>query len=344
MDISLKCSCCGAPLDPETAENKVIVCPFCQTKNWIKELEIDKKDEDAIDIWYYPFDRTLQQFEQQCSQLLADDPLVPNDIFNEINFDKIRRVYISAWDFSGKYTYWFKYKEFGEEKYDMVSNSFLYYSSAYKGNLLSAEIIDRLAAFSFESEIEPEVIDLDELESDGYEIIHNNLRISSRQKDFKERLGAMVVEGRRPVNKKWTDIEITKCDLSIDGKEDPDDEIIYVPFHVAEFSYKGQEYFIMIDGFKGDTVLTKLPEDEERKTLLKKSFDGKYTTIGCIFFLLPVALWLLGFVGFWKAVLLYFVFGAIGGIIMAIGSSKDDNKKKEIIDQARQERNRMKPV
>lgn len=335
MDTVLKCSCCGAPLDIETAQNKVILCPFCNTKNFVKELELPKNNEDERKVYYYPADRNLKQFEEQCSQLLADEPLVPNDIFKEIDFSKIQQIYIPTWEFNGTYNSFYEYKEGGETKTGSHRNGFLKYSSAYKGECLSDEITELLAAFPFEDSITPEMISINELEANGYSYIQPNLRISSRQKDFSERLKNMVVmEQTRPS----TVTKVLSWQIKIEPKENPEHDIIYIPFFIAEFIYKGQKYFIISDAYRGEKIFRKLPEDAERKELLKKSFDGKYTGIGCSCMIIPVALWLLGFIGFWKACLWFIPFAIAGSIFMTIGASKDEKKKKEILEQARRER------
>lgn len=108
---NLKCPNCGGPLDTAKTEGNIAVCPWCGNKLLLSGLSTGKqdkkKDEEEDDdenfqLQYYRPQLTVEQFEAKCQYLFDNDPLLPDDIFHEINFKEIKRVFLPTWVFRGK--------------------------------------------------------------------------------------------------------------------------------------------------------------------------------------------------------------------------------------------------
>lgn len=338
MITNLKCSNCGAPLEVEEIDKKIVICPFCNCKNAINEYINKDVCDSENEIFYYPVNRLKSEFEAQCTQLLKNDDMLPNDIFKEINFQKIQCIYIPVWVFEGKYEFRYNYKnDKGDSVFVNADRQFCQLFCAYKGDELSQKIVEEMFALECRFEVLPEVISTNKIEREGHVVIHPNLKISISQQAFIVKLKG---EAFYQAKKEHQSFSLIAWNMYLNDIKEPENAMIYVPYYIAEFNYKNDSYYIMADAFSGETMKWRLPEDEERKKLLKKDFDSSFNIIGIIIMLVPIALWILGIIGFWKALLYFLICSVVGSLVMTIGITKSEKKKKEIIENAKKERNK----
>ncbi len=326
--MALTCSFCGSPLKSGEIENNIAICPSCKGHNVIMGFSNGIEQDNTV--YFYPIDRTIKLFEEQCVQTLSEEAFIPKDIFREINFNKLQCIYIPVWKFSGKYSFNYKYKN-GTLPY---REHYEYYSTAYKGNKLSQGILQNLTAFECQISVPPEQTTLDEISTKGHPVLLLNHQVSVQQKEFIARMKNIIVAVNEKNNKK---LELDSLEITINAINKPMNDVIYIPFFITEFNYQGNIYYFMSDAFSGEIVFKEFPEDKKLKETIKNATP--HNTMGCLILVFFIILWLSGKLEFIEFFLLFTITSFISSVI----NYKKKKKAQKLLEESKNMRKSMRP-
>lgn len=339
------CQNCGAKLDisMRKGSSNLVECEYCHFNNIIASLDCSSQEASPSswsgDIRFFIPSETTEQFENRCQQLFDDDPLLPDDIFREIDFADVRKVFLPVWVVPFKASGGISWKSGSDNRYANVNTNATYYSLAAKSSAVPADIADSL--FAFEPPIragydEKEFSAFIAAPPEGYEIETSRSPLNRRMREFEKSLTDNLKK-TFVTDANATDVNCN-VNVVIDKYFDENVDVIFVPFHIVGFKYKSREYHIACDALTGSCFLYHLPVDRKRKTLLDNTFPNwAIITMGLIV-IGPPALWLFGPLSFGTLLKLLIPAIIALGVVTTVAMKQSEATRNQIISQARQAR------
>lgn len=345
---NLTCPNCGAPLDVATASGNVIVCPYCSNKLLLSgpavpatsgKKDEEEEEEEDFEIAYYPPSVSISEFEAKCQKLFDEDPLLPDDIFREVNFQEVKSVFLPTWMFRGHCKGKIGWTR--ADKYDcrLIDENFALRTTANYSQVVPRDIIERLYAFRLDLPERPMILYSDPFVNEyapsvQFEVDDTFANIDNQRRLFKEAYSnAYIKQYTFPSDKN------VSSHLNFDFEEDFDEcDVEYVPFYIIGFRYKEKTYHIACDAVTGDALIYNLPEDEQRKKSLSESMSTGAVLLMVAIVFVPPLLWLFGPMKF--TTLLWLAIPALIAlsVISIVSINRAEAKKKKIIEDARKAR------
>lgn len=350
---NLKCPNCGGPLDTAKTEGNIAVCPWCGNKLLLSGLSTGKqdkkKDEEEDDdenfqLQYYRPQLTVEQFEAKCQYLFDNDPLLPDDIFREINFKEIKRVFLPTWVFRGKAKgsiNWYEHDKFERRA---VDEHFVFRTVANRtsSGFVPDDLIKASKAFELNFATDPETMWCDEfceeyLPSVDFELDDTMSNLNNQHRLFRESMNDLYIRSANIGQSAKT--IACNVEYKFDEEFDEVDDTEYVPFYIIGFNYKGQDYHLMSDAVNGSWFSYHLPEDKQRKKILEGvEFPNWAVILLMVIYIGPPLLWIFGPLKFTTLLWLAIPAFIIIPIICWIATEKAKEKKKAIIENAKKAR------
>ncbi len=348
---NLKCPNCTGPLDINDANGNTIVCPWCGNKLLLSglmqeatqkaETQKNEAEDAAVQIQYYAPRISVEDFEQACQNLFDNNPLLPDDIFKEVNFQELKKVYLPTWVFRGKATGRITWKRDNKYEVRLVDDYFETYTLANRSDVVPPVLKEQLDAFKLQTSQVCKVMYSDEFEGEylpkvGFEVDFTFANFNNQRRLFRECLNRQYVEANTTASDKEIFVGINyKFDEEIDEHAD----LEFVPFYIIGFKYKGDTYHIACDAVEGATIVYKLPEDEQRKKALNTlSMSMGYVWAIVVIMMGPPLLWLFGPLKFTTLLWLAIPAFVLVGILGLVGASVAEAKRKKIIEDAKKAR------
>ena len=349
---NLKCPNCGGPLDAANADGNTVVCPYCGNKlllsgsscEMLKKKDDEDEDDEDFQMQFYRPKLTVEQFEAKCQNLFDNDPLLPNDIFHEVNFKEVRKIFLPTWVFRGKSKGNVNWHAHDKYESRVVDESFEFRTVANRtsSGIVPEELIKESRAFILSFTSDPEVMwcneFLDEyLPSIDFELDDTFSNLNSQRRLFRESMNALYIKSANP--SKFAVNIACNIDYKFDEEFDEVEDTEYIPFYIIGFRYKGHEYHIMCDAVKGTWFVYHLPEDKQRKHALDSIDFPTWVTISLIaIYFGPPLLWIFGPLKFTTLLWLAIPAFIIAPIIVLAGLQISKTKKKHIIEDAKRAR------
>lgn len=345
---NLRCPNCGGPLDTTKADGNIIVCPYCGNKLLLSGLlgeKPEKNDEegeedDDYELQYYRPQLSVEQFESMCQNLFDNDPLLPDDIFHEVNFKEVKGIFLPTWTFRGKSTGRVSWTANDKYEYRTVDEYFEFRTAANRtsSGYLPEDMQQKLKAFDLNFQTDAETMWWKEfcteyIQSINFDVDDTLGNLNNQRRLFREGmdqlyiLGANIDSGAKNVN----------CNVKykFDEEFDEVEDIEYVPFYIVQFNYKGQDYHMMCDAVNGSWFAYHLPEDSQRKKKLEAPDFPVWAIMSLsAIYLVPPLLWIFGPMKFTTLLLLAIPALIVSGIICFVAMEQTKAKKKEIIESA----------
>lgn len=348
---NLRCPNCGGPLDTTKADGNVIVCPWCGNKLLLSGLPVEKEgkkddeeEEDDFKLQYYRPQLTLEQFEDKCQHLFDNDPLLPDDIFHEVNFKEVKRMFLPTWVFRGKSKGSIGWNAGDNYETRSVDEYFVFRTVANRtsSGFVPDDLIKASKAFELNFATDPEVMRGGEfceeyLPSIDFEVDDTMSNLNNQRRLFRESMDAIYLKSAQ-VGSYAKNI---RCNINytFDEEFDEVDDTEYVPFYLIGFNYKGHDYHIMCDAVNGSWFAYNLPEDVQRKKMLEKpDFPTWATLLLAAIYVGPPCLWIFGPLKFKTLLWLAIPALIIVPIICYIAMESAKEEKTKIIEDAKKAR------
>lgn len=340
---SLICPNCSAPLDPSMAKGNIIVCPYCAHKMMLGGTEItasvpvDEGDDDevvATQTFYKP-NLTSDDFESICQKLFDEDPLLPDDIFHEVNFRDVKHVFLPTVLVHGSCKGTLTYTDSaGKYCTKDVGKTFSHRALSNKSNVVPGDIAQKMSAFDFSPSHEADTMSYDDFmngygESTGFTIDKTECNYSTIENDVITKTNTELIKANTSSSDK---------DIKHNIKyyfDDFDETEAYIPCFIIAFKYKTEEYHILCDAVDGSLLIHHLPEDKERRELLKSTVSTPAAFAMLAILIIPPLLWIFGPLKFGTLLLLAIPATIALIIIFYFDSKKLEAKKQQAVEEAR---------
>ncbi|MCM1355699.1 MAG: zinc ribbon domain-containing protein [Staphylococcus sp.] len=342
---NLNCPNCGAPLDTENANGNVILCPYCGNKLMLSgatasksiKKEGDDENDGDIEFQYYEPRVSTEEFEKVCQDLFDNNPLLPDDIFHEVNFQELKRVFLPTWVFRGNCKGSINWTRDDKPHQCGINEYFEFRTLANRSDVVPADLAEQLEAFKLSPREKSKVMFSDEFESKylpsvNFEVDFTFANLNNQRRLFKNKLTRLYMDANTLTSDKGV-----MCNLNYTLDEDFDEveDMELVPFYLIGFKYKGSTFYIMCDAVEGSMLVYRLPEDEQRKKMLD-SLDMSMRTayiLMAIWFIPPI-LWIFGPLRFSTLLWLLIPAFILTATIAIVSNHRTEEKRKQIIEEA----------
>ena len=291
------CSNCGAELifDPGT---QMTNCNFCGSKF---EIEKAQDEEIAIPDGILPFKVTREKYEQAVLSWLSEGDYTPDDILNSTIFESVNGVYLPMWFYKGRYSgNWsassgynrtVEYREWSEVQKKMVRKT----RTVTDWRPSSGQCAGQFSILAFAGAgkgIQPDVA----VYAHGTSFERGDLK----KYDPKYTMGFNLIEYRVDEHDTWDSLGKVQADALVEAdakaripgdkykdfyvdalydKETPLRN--YVPFWITNYKYADKDFHVYMDGTSISRIQGVKPEDQARKSVVKK-LKWKTWTLGII--------------------------------------------------------------
>lgn len=356
------CSGCGAPLDINTANGGVIVCPYCGVQNIVNipqqpvvaqpvaQPVVPPVAPSAATVIsgeskFYNVGFSIEQFEAECQKVFDSNPLLPDDIFREIDFKEVKCYYVPTYVLSLQCKGSVSYKSGDETHYKNYDNRDRRSVLAAADGKLPIDLYEMLAAKPTLSSTMRDEMPLPNLEAEasaaGFVVVKDCAKLNKVRARFENVYNDEVLA--------WAKKEsLNEPRLNVNYMHDPVDDINdvleFVPYYYVEFIYKGNSYFLACNAVTGGEIIHRLPEDSERKSLLSETLPNWAAISISAIVILPPLMWLFGPLTFGTLLWLLIPAAIAIGVITFIGNMQMEEKKKIIVGEALRRRQENKNV
>ena len=282
---SVKCPNCQRPFQNFHEFLRKIECPYCHEIVFIERPDMN----DNLPQMIIPFNTTEDDFSRKFVNTLANRYLTPSDIFDSISHGEIFRAYIPMYLYEGKCRSYYRYRErklgyYSTMNYDSssVSKEYDWFQVMYpawepKEDVISnfnqpipTKLKKELGGFLFHSETAQQY---------NSDLIDPTIPIYPKHstahiiwfkcsKSMMDKAVKYVIHEKYPsLNLIGYEIERSDYQMSSDGL------FVLVSVWFVNYSYKGRDYFFMMDG-QGGNINYSCPEDTEAIEYIEKNVSG----------------------------------------------------------------------
>ena len=330
----LKCSGCGQSITNFDKNSDTVVCPFCkkeflnpfkqQLQNAAAGGAVTSGNSNEPNL-IYPFQTNVEDFSDQIITNLITTNDVPLDIFQQLSFDRIERLYVPYFSYQGSY-----YSSWNCEVPRKVGSGqdqrteYYPHSGFTNGNFRVIENDDVMKEFKeingslFESSM---VQDSSNPDDPKFRVMKINKDARSTWNNEGQRVVERIAENKAgdqaPSGKRNL-----RCSTSVELDQSYRDrsESVLVPFWYTQYSYGDQQFFFVSSGVNKNLKDWTHPIDD---AMHKR---GNLFMFGMIA-LVIIAL-VLGFTAGW----VYTIIPAVIGVVAAVinGRINSGNKAQRI--------------
>lgn len=280
----VQCENCGGEVsfDPQT---QLTLCSFCGSTFDIAKATDENVEEVASIL---PFKITQEQFKIAALKWLAQGNYTPDDVLENSVFDKVTGTYIPFYNYDGSY----EIKWSGSCGYDRVervsggegtrtTTDWRPASGTINGKfelrgIASKKLPDKFLDFCEKTHLAKKMIkDYDTRYIQGFALAPF---VAKPEEVFKSRvkpeLDAIVqerVEKAMPGDR--------QRDISWSGDTPYKETSMYVPFWLATYNYKNEEYRCLVYGRNASKIDGDKPVDKDRKKRVSKYFIPLYIAL-----------------------------------------------------------------
>lgn len=282
----VRCPNCQATISSFDPFSDKLTCPYCSTVSVITGA---MQKEAARPERIIPFSTSRDAFELACANMLINEPLVPDDIFEQVSFGDVDAIYLPMFLYEGTFeanwsasigyeensvgvgTDWQGNKTVKEKKvikYRPASGTskgnFSFVCLGYEGPEITEEMSAFTKTFPYATKLSKE-FSSEYLK--GYHVMpHNDDRESVWAKYGEE----LVDANAREAALGQVGSEIFK-DFRSSTNHDKKHEgrMVYVPFWFVYYKYNGQNYHYLMDGI-GQNQNGTTPTDQPRQDKVNK--------------------------------------------------------------------------
>ena len=314
----LKCSGCGQSITNFDKNSDTVVCPFCkkeflnpfkqQLQNAAAGGAVTSGNSNEPNL-IYPFQTNVEDFSDQIITNLITTNDVPLDIFQQLSFDRIERLYVPYFSYQGSY-----YSSWNCEVPRKVGSGqdqrteYYPHSGFTNGNF---RVLCPAWANTPGS-------DENSLPSELTRFIEND----DVMKEFKEINGSLFIAENKAGDQAPSGKRNLRCSTSVELDQSYRDrsESVLVPFWYTQYSYGDQQFFFVSSGVNKNLKDWTHPIDD---AMHKR---GNLFMFGMIA-LVIIAL-VLGFTAGW----VYTIIPAVIGVVAAVinGRINSGNKAQRI--------------
>ncbi len=280
----VKCPSCGRVITSFNPFQSEVECPYCHNKAFnplitAKQIPVPER--------IIPFQTTQEDFEKKLIDALVNTDFVPTDVFDHIETNDVVKAYLPMYLYEGKYqASWnckvgYKTQEASKSGDNVeiktvtryqpangVSNGqFSFLCLAYEGQDVPEELQTFTTTFPYSvmdsKAYDPALLNLD-VDKD-LQTVALNADSDLVWNKWGQRLVDRLAYESAEEQVKGQDIKDFRCtsnyDLKTEGK------FIMVPFWFVYYTYKGQQYYFLMDGLGANGNYNN-PEDAKQ---LKKA-------------------------------------------------------------------------
>lgn len=342
---TLKCPNCGAPLESTTINGNVAVCPYCSYKLMLsgtvtteQKPQIDQEEASYAvkpkkTARYFKPNMTSDDFENICQKLFDEDPLLPNDIFHEVNFQDIKSVFLPTLIMQGSCSGTISWTDTDGKGYSkQVNRTFIYRTLSNRSNIVPIDIADKMVTIDFGTSYPLEEMDEERFfneysPSTQFAADTTNADLSFLKSKIISKINEQLVKDNTKDSYKNIQHNIKYIFDDAESTE-------YIPCFIIAFKYKTEIYHILCDAVDGSMLIHHLPEDKLRKDLLSSTLSTPATFALIAIVVIPPLLWLFGPLKF--GTLLWLAIPAIIVILIIVyyDTKKLEAEKKKVVEEA----------
>lgn len=294
----LKCSGCGQSITDFDRNADTVTCPFCKKKflNPFKNSESSSEKEfyerkSGNSTFIIPFKEDVESFSDQIISHLTTTNDVPLDIFNQLSFDRIEKLYVPYFTYQGNfYCSWnceVPIKSGSNTEYrhhsGNTNGNFKILISAWgnasdsEENRLPSGIAQFIDNFAVNNEIgnqngavfEPSMVqNSDDQNEPKFKVLNANQDSRSLWNSYGQTIAGRIAENRaREIAPEG--FRKLKCSTSVelDPRFLDKSETVLVPFWFTQYSYCNQQFYFVSSGVNKNTNDWTHPVDPALKTM-----------------------------------------------------------------------------
>lgn len=274
---ALKCPNCACPISDYNGRHSIVKCKDCGHVLVITgEIAASTEPPERI----IPFTTSEQDFESMMEDVLLNTADCPPDIFDAIELDRVRPLYLPMYLYTGSYEGdW--YGELGQEDIYIGTNElgrlvekkriewsftqgtvrgdFAALTLAYRGALVPPQLLTFAKNYPVSHADACEFEDHYLTQFDNIQAVQNteDKEASWLEYGYKQ----MLEQANEKIYRMLRQQESRGIKGEIRIEENPSPSIIYFPFWYVRFQYKSKSYFFIMDG-QGKKLQHLLPKDK----------------------------------------------------------------------------------
>jgi hypothetical protein len=280
----IKCPECGGQLNSVGPFSPLKTCAYCHSEFQVTgtmDKEMETPDRMIV------FKTTKDDFEREVLNMMATEDYAPNDIFESSAFKDVEGIYLPMYLYEGKYECswncsvgYYENEVRANSKGDGVKNvevlkyrpqsgttksNYAVVCAAYEGKEIKPELIEYARAFEYDK---LSAVKFDEKYLEGYNFVLHNLDKELTWDKYGNSSIEYLAEQKSQEQIPGECYKDFICSTSTDEKSDG--RLVFLPFWMVYYEYKGDNYYVIMDGTGNSGITGTYPIDQERVKAVEK--------------------------------------------------------------------------